>query len=127
MKLIWEQSRKLLQERDVWLTEACDRCGQLLGSVRWTRKSEPGDWCSKGCRDGVAAVQKRKAQRVGRPRLVLSEKARASRRRTQVREAVARHRLNVIKNHLQRTESKEVGGALFDSGYPPTSPQSEAL
>jgi hypothetical protein len=97
MKLSREQSQKLLRVRGIWGTEACDKCGQLLGSVRWTRKSEPGEWCSKECRDGVAAVEKRKAQRVGRPRLVLSVKARASRRRTQVREAVARHRLNVIK------------------------------
>jgi len=53
MKLTQEQSQKLLRERGIWITEACDRCGKLLGSVRWTRKGEPGEWCSAACRDGI--------------------------------------------------------------------------
>jgi len=53
MKLKPEQSQKLLRDRGIWITEACDRCTQLLGSVRWTRKDEPGEWCSRACRDGV--------------------------------------------------------------------------
>jgi hypothetical protein len=78
MKLTPEQSQKLLQERGIWITEACDRCGQLLGSVRWTRKGEPGEWCSAACRDGVkaerptfasievaAAVNRRRQKRIG--------------------------------------------------------------
>jgi ssDNA-binding Zn-finger/Zn-ribbon topoisomerase 1 len=52
MKLTREQSRRLLQERGIWITEACDRCGQLLGSVRWTRKGEPGSG-TRNRRDGV--------------------------------------------------------------------------
>lgn len=44
----------MLAERGIWVTEACDSCGKLLGSVRWTRKSEPGEWCSAECRDGIA-------------------------------------------------------------------------
>ena len=55
MKLNKEQSRKLLRERAIWIIEACDKCGQLLGSVRWTRRGEPGEWCSKACRDGIEA------------------------------------------------------------------------
>jgi hypothetical protein len=53
MKLTREQSQKLLQECGIWSTEVCDRCGQLLGSVRWTRAGQPGEWCSAECRDGV--------------------------------------------------------------------------
>jgi hypothetical protein len=53
MKLTREQSQKLLRERGIWITEACDRCSQLLGSVRWTRRGEVGEWCSDVCRDGV--------------------------------------------------------------------------
>src|SRR5580704_8248650 len=53
MKLSREQSQKLLQERGIWITNACDKCGQLLGAVRWTRRGEPGEWCSAECRDGI--------------------------------------------------------------------------
>lgn len=58
MKLTREQSQKLLHERGIWITNACDKCGQLLGAVRWTRKDEDGEWCSAECRDGVKAKTK---------------------------------------------------------------------
>jgi hypothetical protein len=54
MKLSREQSRQLLHERGIWITNACDRCGQLLGAIRWRRKDEEGEWCSAECRDGKA-------------------------------------------------------------------------
>jgi hypothetical protein len=53
MKLTMEQSRRLMQERGIWVTAACDRCRRLLGAVRWTRRGEPGEWCSAPCREGV--------------------------------------------------------------------------
>jgi hypothetical protein len=53
MKLTCEQSQRLLHDRGIRITDACDKCGQLLGSVRWTRRGEPGDYCSAGCRDGI--------------------------------------------------------------------------
>jgi hypothetical protein len=55
MRLKREQCEKLLSEFGICVTDACDKCGQLLGSVGWTRKDEAGKWCSKTCRDGVAA------------------------------------------------------------------------
>jgi hypothetical protein len=55
MRLMREQSEKLLREHGVWITEACAKCGRLLGAVRWTRRGEPGEWCSAACRDGVKA------------------------------------------------------------------------
>jgi len=58
MKLTRNQGQKLLHERGVWITEACDKCGRLLGSVRWTRKDEPGEWCSAECRDGIRVALK---------------------------------------------------------------------
>jgi hypothetical protein len=53
MRLTKEQCEKLLRERGIWITEACDKCGKLLGAVHWTRRGEPGEWCSAECRDGV--------------------------------------------------------------------------
>jgi hypothetical protein len=55
MRLKREQCEKLLSELGIWVTEACDKCGQLLGSIRWTRQGECWEWCSKSCRDGIAA------------------------------------------------------------------------
>ena len=66
VKLNREQSQKLLQERGIWITEACDRCGHLLGSVCWTQRGEPGDWCSAECRDGVEAAPHKARQRACR-------------------------------------------------------------
>jgi hypothetical protein len=53
MKLTKEQLHRLLRERGIWVTNACDKCGQLLGSARWTRRGELGEWCSATCRDGI--------------------------------------------------------------------------
>jgi hypothetical protein len=58
MKLTREQSQKLLRERGIWVTEACDKCRKLLGSVRWTRRGEPGEWCSSLCRDGSPEIRR---------------------------------------------------------------------
>jgi hypothetical protein len=54
MRLTREQSQELLLERSNWISAACDKCGKLLGSVRWTCRGELGEWCSAQCRDGVA-------------------------------------------------------------------------
>ena len=53
MRLSEAQSRELLQTHGVYVTEACDRCGQILGHVRYTRRNQPGEWCTRACRDGV--------------------------------------------------------------------------
>jgi hypothetical protein len=45
---------RLLQEHGIFATESCDRCGQLLGAARFTRAGDPGVWCSRKCRDGIA-------------------------------------------------------------------------
>lgn len=56
MKVAEQQIAELRRSHaGIWITEACDKCGQLLGSVRWTRRGERGEWCSKSCRDGIAA------------------------------------------------------------------------
>lgn len=96
MKLSAEQRKFLRDESGVIANEACDSCGKVLGCVRFTRRGELGEWCSRECRDGKAQAEaveaKRSARAAGRPRLMLPDKQRVTRRRKQVREAVQRHR-----------------------------------
>jgi hypothetical protein len=65
VQLAETRSRELLRAHGVYASEACDRCGKILGHVRFTIANEPGAWCSHLCRDGVAATATRKG---GRPR-----------------------------------------------------------
>ena len=67
MHLTVEQSRKALAEHGCYVTEACDKCGKLLGCVRYTRRGEPGEWCSDLCRDGAEQVAERAERKGGRP------------------------------------------------------------
>ena len=118
MRLTTAQSEQLLERHGIWVTAACDECGKLLGAVRWTRRGEPGEWCSALCRDGVKAERARR--RGGRPRLNLSAKGRESRRRKQVRDAVERHRLGVIKNCPQPNGTEGLTDEILSVGYAPS-------
>jgi len=55
MRLTSEQSHALLEKHGCYATEACDKCGQILGPVRFTRRNDSGAWCSRECRDGAEA------------------------------------------------------------------------
>ena len=48
-----QQRIELLDRYGVYATSACDRCGKILGPVRFTKKDDPGEWCSRVCRGGV--------------------------------------------------------------------------
>jgi hypothetical protein len=52
MLLTTQQSYELLARQGCYITEACDKCGQILGPGRYTRKGDSGVWCSRECRDG---------------------------------------------------------------------------
>lgn len=53
MKLTVAQSQKIFLKYGCWLTSACDKCGKVLGSTRYTLKGQKGEWCSLLCRDGA--------------------------------------------------------------------------
>jgi hypothetical protein len=57
MKLTPRQAYELLAKHGSYITEVCDRCGKGIGPVRFTRKDDPGVWCSRECRDGKEARQ----------------------------------------------------------------------
>jgi hypothetical protein len=52
MRLTESQSRELLEKYGVYVAEVCDKCGKILGPIRFTRCGQTGEWCSKRCRDG---------------------------------------------------------------------------
>jgi hypothetical protein len=60
-----ELRRRLLADRGIYVKECCDKCGQLLGPVRFTRKDDPGAWCSTDCRGDC---ERPAVHRGGRPR-----------------------------------------------------------
>ena len=67
MLLSREQVRNLLLKRNVCADEACSKCGKVLGELRFTSSSRPGEWCSRECRDGANALTPGKCRGCGTP------------------------------------------------------------
>jgi ribosomal protein L40E len=55
MLLTVKQAYELLAKHRVFAHEICDKCGAVLGAVRFTRRGDAGVWCSRECRDGKGA------------------------------------------------------------------------
>src|ERR1700676_314952 len=53
MRLTREQRYALLEKHGCYVTEVCDKCSQIIGPVRFTRRDDKGVWCSRECRDGA--------------------------------------------------------------------------
>ena len=122
MRLSEKQIVELQRSHGVLVREACDSCGKILGAVRWTRRSEPGEWCSEICRDGSGAVESRNLRRAGRPRKYKSERQRRIAKRVQgaARQRAFRRRSGVTRNCLKLTEHAALTDASFRSGCPPS-------
>lgn len=59
MKITMEQRQAIRDKHGVCVNEACDKCGRILGEVRFTIKDQAGEWCSRQCRGGsVVSVGK---------------------------------------------------------------------
>ncbi|HWY54258.1 MAG TPA: hypothetical protein VNZ03_07330 [Terriglobales bacterium] len=63
MRLTTEQQDEIKTTHDVCVNEACESCRKPLDYLRYTRKDEPGEWCSRECRDGVEAANRHGATR----------------------------------------------------------------
>lgn len=59
MMLREELRKRLLEERGICPAECCDKCGQLLGAVRFMRKNDSGVWCSRECRGDAPSRKER--------------------------------------------------------------------
>lgn len=94
MHLSIQQSRELLEKYGAFADSICNRCGLILGPVRFTRQGESGEWCSRECRgDGP----QRSIRKGGRPRKYQTEDAR--RRAERLQNA---HRQKVFRRRVQR-------------------------
>ena len=51
LRLTAEQQARTFASFGCCVNEACDRCGEVLAEVRWTRKDRPETYCSQLCRD----------------------------------------------------------------------------
>ena len=108
MMLREELRRRLLEDRGIYVKECCDKCGRFLGAVRYTRKDEAGEWCSRECRGDV---QREAIRRGGRPRKYRSvEQARTAKTMQQ-----RSYRLSVEKTPLQIAGNKELADAKMGS------------
>jgi len=65
MRLTADQSYALLERFGCYVKDVCDKCGAILGPVRYTRSGELGEWCSRECRGDADRPVIRKG---GRPR-----------------------------------------------------------
>ncbi len=65
MKLTNEQQSAVRERFSICVNEACDTCTKPLNFLRYVRKNEGGEWCSRLCRDGQAAADRHAATRKG--------------------------------------------------------------
>jgi hypothetical protein len=103
VRLTEEQSRALLAKHGVYVMEACDQCGKILGHVRFTRFGQSGEWCSRECRDGTQVAERyRGTRKGGRPQNYQTDRERKTAKRQQdaIAQRAYRERRSVRKNPL---------------------------
>jgi hypothetical protein len=103
MLLTVKQAYELFAKHGVFAREICERCGAVLGPVRFTRGGEAGVWCSRECRgDG----ERRTMCKGGRPRKYKNgDEGRAAKTRQQKN---YRSSLDVEKTVCIQSETKDL-------------------
>ena len=108
------QSYELLTKHGVYANEICDKCGAVLGAVRFTRKDESGVWCGRECRgDGKRQV----IRRTGRPRKYENGDERRLAKTRQQR--TYRSRPSVERTLCIQSETKDLQAQNCVSALPP--------
>jgi hypothetical protein len=109
MRLTNQQSYELLEKHRVFAREICDKCGTVLGAVRFTRRGQPVTYCSRECRESQwHAIRKGR-----RPIKYESEEQRRIAKTRQQRDY--RLRPGVEKTPSQIGRNKELKGANNDT------------
>jgi len=118
-----QQSYELLAKHGCYATECCDRCGQLLGAVRFTRRDDAGVWCSRDCGGDGDRTTIRKG---GRPHKYKTENDRRKAERRQNAERQKAFRGRVQRNGKPSrsfAETKDLKATKTPlSNYPLTRP-----
>ena len=110
MMLSTAQAYDLLAKHGVYALEACERCGAILGALRFMRTGDTGVWCSRECRGDGERPAIRKG---GRPRKYESDAEEQRPYRSRV--------LGVAKPPLQLARNKALADAKSGSlDYPHT-------
>lgn len=103
MRITIQQSYGLLAKYGVFAREFCDKCGTVLGAVRFTRKGDAGLWCSRECRgDDVLEI----LPKGGRPRKYKTQEDRRAAKTRQQRNY--RLRPNVEKTGCIQSKTKDL-------------------
>jgi hypothetical protein len=125
MLLTARHTRELLSKRGFFAREICDKCGLVLGAVRFTRRGESGVWWSRECRGDQ---QERAVRKGGRPRKYRTDAARLTAEKSQNGERQKAFRGRVQRNgkpprSLPETKDLQVQKSPL-SHYPLTRPTS---
>ncbi len=112
MLLTTKQSERLLAKHGVFAREICDKCGIVLGAVRFTRYGEPEVYCSRECRGDA---HRSAALKPGRPR---KYKTHSERRAAKTRQQqIYRSHPNVEKTVRIQSEPKNLQTQKWPLSY----------
>ncbi len=103
MLLAIQKSYELLANFGFFAREICDKCGIVLGAVRFTRYGEPEVYCSRECRGDA---QRSATHRWGRPLKYKTERERRAAKTRQ--QQVCRSHPNVEKTVRIESETKNL-------------------
>jgi len=123
MKLSQAQSYALLAKHGSYVSEICDRCGRGIGPVCFTRRGDPGVWCSRKCRDGKEACAPGTCKGCGAG-------LNGKRKQAKYCSDVCRKRQNGQdrrRNPETHIQNKPVTDAILASGYGGSRPGNQAL
>ena len=121
MLLTVEQAYALLEKHGIYAREACDACRAILGPIRYTRRGEPGVWCSRECRGDA----QQPALKPGRPRKYRTQRERREAKTSQQRNY--RHSNSVEKTLCSLTETKDLQTQKPPLSHTPLTPAFEGL
>jgi len=103
MLLAIQKSYELLRNYGFFAREICDKCGIVLGAVRFTRYGEPEVYCSSECRGDA---HKAASRRSGRPRKYKTDRERGAAKTRQ--QQTYRSHPNVEKTVRIQSETKNL-------------------
>lgn len=122
MLLTIQQRYELLANYGCFAREICDKCGVVLGAVRFTRHGESEVYCSRECRGHASRTA---SLRPGRPRKYKTDRERRAAKTRQ--QQVYRSHPNVEKTVRIQSETKNLQTQKVPLSYSGTPGPGEPL